>query len=86
MIALGDVSFTGKEITVTHTRYAFVKANRNADIASSSLDGFSQLIPVQQVDVFDASGADVLARDRDKHRLVAMATAGCQSINLTGTG
>lgn len=25
MIALGDVSVTGKEITVTHTRYAFVK-------------------------------------------------------------
>ncbi|KAH2819197.1 hypothetical protein KXV85_003563, partial [Aspergillus fumigatus] len=32
VIALGDVSVTGKEITVTHTRYAFVKADCHAEI------------------------------------------------------
>jgi 6,7-dimethyl-8-ribityllumazine synthase len=57
VIALGDVSVTGKEITMTPTRYAFVKANWHADIVSKSLDGFLQLIPAQQVDVFDVPGA-----------------------------
>ncbi|HXI08905.1 MAG: hypothetical protein ACRC1G_04450 [Bradyrhizobium sp.] len=36
VIALGDVSVTGKEITVTHTRYAFVKADCHAEIVGSS--------------------------------------------------
>jgi 6,7-dimethyl-8-ribityllumazine synthase len=66
VIALGDVSFTGKEITMTHTRYAFVKANWHADIVSKSLDGFLELIPAQQVDVFDVPGAfelPLVARD-----------------------
>ena len=66
VIALGDVSVTGKEITVTHTRYAFVKANWHADIVSKALDGFLQLIPAQQVDVFDVPGAfelPLMARD-----------------------
>jgi 6,7-dimethyl-8-ribityllumazine synthase len=66
VIALGDVSFTGKEITMTHTRYAFVKANWHADIVSKSLDGFLELIPAEQVDVFDVPGAfelPLVARD-----------------------
>jgi 6,7-dimethyl-8-ribityllumazine synthase len=66
VIALGDVSVTGKEITVTHTRYAFVKANWHADIVGKALDGFLQLIPAQQVDVFDVPGAfelPLMARD-----------------------
>jgi 6,7-dimethyl-8-ribityllumazine synthase len=54
---------------VTHTRYAFVKANWHADIVSQALDGFLQLIPAQQVDVFDVPGAfelPLMARDLAK--------------------
>ena len=66
VIALGDVSVTGKGIIMAHTRYAFVKANWHAEIVSKSLEGFLQLIPAQQVDVFDVPGAfelPLLARD-----------------------
>ena len=39
------------------TRYAFIKANWHADIVSRALDGFTQIIPADQVDVFDVPGA-----------------------------
>jgi 6,7-dimethyl-8-ribityllumazine synthase len=46
---------------VTHTRtelrYAFVKANWHADIVGRALDGFLEIIPGGQVDVFDVPGA-----------------------------
>ncbi|GAB4547713.1 MULTISPECIES: 6,7-dimethyl-8-ribityllumazine synthase [Ruegeria] len=51
---------------MTHTRYAFVKANWHADIVDRALDGFLELIPADQVDVFDVPGAfemPLLARD-----------------------
>lgn len=51
---------------MTHTRYAFIKANWHAEIVSRALDGFCDLIPHEQVDVFDAPGAfemPLLARD-----------------------
>lgn len=51
---------------MTHTRYAFVKANWHSDIVDRALDGFLELIPVSQVDVFDVPGAfemPLLARD-----------------------
>ena len=51
---------------MTHTRYAFVKANWHADIVDHALDGFCELIPREQVDVFDVPGAfemPLLARD-----------------------
>jgi 6,7-dimethyl-8-ribityllumazine synthase len=51
---------------VTHTRYAFVKANWHADIVDRALDGFYEFIAPEQVDVFDAPGAfelPLLARD-----------------------
>jgi 6,7-dimethyl-8-ribityllumazine synthase len=51
---------------VTHTRSAFVKANWHADIVGKAPDGFLQLIPAQQVDVFDVPGAfelPLMARD-----------------------
>ncbi len=51
---------------MTHTRYAFIKANWHADIVGRALDGFLQLIPPEQVDVFDVPGAfemPLLARD-----------------------
>jgi hypothetical protein len=44
VIALGDVLVTGKEITMTHTRYSFVKPNGHADIVSKLLDTFLRLI------------------------------------------
>jgi len=51
---------------MTHTRYAFIKANWHADIVDQALEGFTQLIPADQVDVFDVPGAfemPLLARD-----------------------
>ena len=46
---------------MTHThiasRYAFVKANWHADIVQRALDGFLEIIPTEQVDVFDVPGA-----------------------------
>ncbi len=51
---------------MTLTRYAFVKANWHADIVTAALDGFLELIPAAQVDVFDVPGAfemPLLARD-----------------------
>ena len=65
VIALGDVS-QPKEITMTHTRFAFIKAHWHSDIVDKALDGFLELIPAAQVDVFDVPGAfemPLLARD-----------------------
>src|SRR6056297_1853168 len=56
VIALGDVS-RAKEITMTHTRYAFIKASWHADIVDRALDGFLQKLPRDDVDVFDVPGA-----------------------------
>lgn len=51
---------------MTHTRYAFVKANWHSEIVVEALHGFLQLIPAEQVDVFDVPGAfelPLVARD-----------------------
>ena len=51
---------------MTHTRYAFVKASWHAEIVDRALDGFLQVIPSAQVDVFNVPGAfelPLLARD-----------------------
>lgn len=48
------------------TRYAFIKTNWHADIVSRALEGFTQIIPADQVDVFDVPGAfemPLMARD-----------------------
>ncbi len=42
---------------MTHTRYAFIKAQWHADIVDQALLGFTQLITAEQVDVFDVPGA-----------------------------
>lgn len=42
---------------MTPTRYAFIKAQWHADIVDRALDGFCELIPASQVDVFDVPGA-----------------------------
>ncbi len=51
---------------MTHTRYAFIKANWHADIVDQALAGFCEMIPAAQIDVFDVPGAfemPLLARD-----------------------
>ncbi|OYX44000.1 MAG: riboflavin synthase subunit beta [Rhodobacterales bacterium 32-67-9] len=51
---------------MTHTRYAFIKANWHADIVDRALDGFRAEIGDAGVDVFDVPGAfeiPLLARD-----------------------
>lgn len=51
---------------MTLTRYAVIKANWHADIVDRALDGFADLIPLDQIDVFDVPGAfemPLLARD-----------------------
>ena len=42
---------------MTHTRSAFVKARWHADIVDRAFEGFCQLIPAAEVDVFDVPGA-----------------------------
>ena len=42
---------------MTHTRFAFVKAQWHADIVDRAYDGFVDAIPAAQVDVFDVPGA-----------------------------
>ncbi|WP_127104858.1 6,7-dimethyl-8-ribityllumazine synthase [Pararhodobacter zhoushanensis] len=64
---------------MTHTRYAFVKAGWHADIVDRALEGFLQIIPAEQVDVFDVPGAfelPLMARDLAKTgRYAAVAAA-----------
>lgn len=53
-------------MTATSPRYAFIKANWHADIVDRSLEGFCEIIPAEQVDVFKVPGAfemPLLARD-----------------------
>lgn len=42
---------------MTHTRYAFIKANWHSDIVDKALEGFCSIIPSDQVDVFTVPGA-----------------------------
>lgn len=51
---------------MTLARYAFIKAAWHADIVDQALKGFVEVIPADQVDVFDVPGAfemPLLARD-----------------------
>jgi len=54
---------------MTPTLYAFIRANWHSDIVSCALDGFCELIPDAQVEIFDVPGAfemPLLARDLAK--------------------
>ena len=42
---------------MTRTRFAFIRARWHADIVDRALDGFQELIPAEQIDVFDVPGA-----------------------------
>jgi 6,7-dimethyl-8-ribityllumazine synthase len=51
---------------MTHTRFAFVKAGWHADIVDRALEGFIELVPSENVDVYDVPGAfelPLMARD-----------------------
>ncbi|MEP0942377.1 MAG: 6,7-dimethyl-8-ribityllumazine synthase [Rhizobiaceae bacterium] len=51
---------------MTHTRFAFIKANWHSSIVDRALDGFCEIIAAADVDVFDVPGAfemPLLARD-----------------------
>lgn len=51
---------------MTHARYAFIAARWHSEIVDRALDGFCQLIPRAQVDLFEVPGAfemPLLARD-----------------------
>ncbi|KIN62615.1 6,7-dimethyl-8-ribityllumazine synthase [Sulfitobacter noctilucicola] len=43
--------------TFAPARFAFIKARWHADIVDRSLDGFTETIPADQIDVFDVPGA-----------------------------
>ena len=42
---------------MTPTRYAFIKANWHSEIVDQALVGFQEIIPADQIDVFDVPGA-----------------------------
>ncbi|MEM8701957.1 MAG: 6,7-dimethyl-8-ribityllumazine synthase [Pseudomonadota bacterium] len=42
---------------MTHTRYAFIKAGWHSDIVDQALEGFQQVIPAENIDVFNVPGA-----------------------------
>lgn len=51
---------------MTHTRFAFVKAQWHSDIVDRALEGFLQEIPAELVDIYDVPGAfelPLMARD-----------------------
>jgi hypothetical protein len=56
---------------MTHTRFAFVKANWHADIVGKALKGFIEIIPTQQVDVFDVPGPSSCRSWRETWRIRA---------------
>ena len=64
---------------MTPTSYAFIKAQWHADIVDRALDGFCEIIPAEQVDVFEVPGAfemPLLARDlAETGRYAAVAAA-----------
>ncbi len=72
MIALGDVSVTGKEIAVTHTRYVFVETNWDGGIASPALAGPVQLTSVRKVAVFDGPGRSDLRHDAGRQPVAGL--------------
>ena len=67
-------------------RYAFIKANWHKDIVDRALEGFTQLIPASQVDVFDVPGAfemPMLARDlAQSGRYAAVAAAADDNVDV----
>ena len=72
MIALGDVSVTGKEIAVTHTRFVSVETNWDGGIANPSLAGLLPLPSGQEAAVFDAPGRSDLRHDAGRQPVAGL--------------
>jgi 6,7-dimethyl-8-ribityllumazine synthase len=69
---------------MTPTRYAFIKANWHAEIVDRALDGSCELVPAEQVDVFDVPGAfelPLLSRDLAATRRYAAVVAAAFVVN-----
>ena len=60
---------------MTLPRYAFIKANWHSEIVDQALVGFLELIPKEQVDVFDVPGAFELPLAAKKHAKTGNYTA-----------
>ena len=83
VIALGDLTEIARSGNdqgdpMTAPRFAFIKANWHSDIVDRALEGFLELIPAEQVDVFDVPGAfemPLLARDLAETGLYGAVTA-----------
>ncbi|WP_142664254.1 6,7-dimethyl-8-ribityllumazine synthase [Paracoccus laeviglucosivorans] len=70
---------------MTHTRYAFVKAAWHADIVDQALEGFCQIIPREQVDVFDVPGAfEMPLMARDLARTGRYGSVACAALVVDG--
>ena len=69
---------------MTLARFAFIKANWHAEIFEQALRGFLQIIPIDQVDVFDVPGAfemPLSARDLAKSGRYAAVAAAAQVVD-----
>ena len=70
---------------MTPTRYAFVKAQWHAEIVDRALEGFLQLIPAEQVDVFNVPGAlELPLTARDLARTGRYASVACAALVVDG--
>ena len=64
---------------MTHTRYAFIKANWHSDIVDQALAGFLELIPAADVIAWAAERKARLLLVNDGHRLMRHVDASCQA-------
>ena len=70
---------------MTHTRYAFIKANWHADIVDRALEGFQELIPAEQIDVFDVPGAfEMPLMAQELAKTGQYATVACAALVVDG--
>ena len=70
---------------MTHPHYAFVKAQWHAEIVDRALEGFLQLIPAEQVDVFNVPGAlELPLTARDLARTGRYASVACAALVVDG--
>ncbi|MGX1096919.1 6,7-dimethyl-8-ribityllumazine synthase [Amorphus sp. MBR-141] len=70
---------------MTPTRYAFIKANWHADIVDQALEGFRQVVPAADVDVFDVPGAfEMPLLARDLARTGRYAAVACAALVVDG--
>lgn len=70
---------------MTPTRYAFIKANWHSDIVDQALEGFREVVPASDVDVFDVPGAfEMPLLARDLARTGRYAAVACAALVVDG--